>query len=86
MALAMEWVAKITTVGLMMVLPAVGGQYLDSRWGTKYWALIGMVTGVVAGMVSLWQITRRPPDPPLAAEELLGKGRQDPSGEHSGKQ
>ena len=85
MASAMEWVAKITTVGLVMVLPAVGGKYLDTRWGTNYWAVVGLVMGMVAGFVYLLQITRRPPDPPLAAEELLDKHRQDPSGERTGK-
>ena len=35
MALAMEWVAKITTVGLEMVLPGIGGHYLDERLGTE---------------------------------------------------
>ena len=48
MASAMEWVAKITTVGLVMVLPAVGGKYLDTRWGTSYWAVVGLVMGMVA--------------------------------------
>ena len=86
MASAMEWVAKITTVGLVMVLPAVGGKYLDNRWGTNYWAPIGLVMGMVAGFVYLLQITRRPPDPPLAAEELLSKDRRDLSGERTGKQ
>ena len=33
----MEWVAKITTVGLEMALPAIGGGYLDKRFGTQYW-------------------------------------------------
>ena len=86
MASAMEWVAKITTVGLVMVLPAVGGKYLDARWGTNCWAVVGLVMGMMAGFVYLLQITRRPPDPPLAAEELLEKERQDPSGERTGKQ
>ena len=85
MASAMEWVAKITTVGLMMVLPAVGGKYLDGRWGTNYWAVVGLVMGMMAGFVYLLQITRRPPDPPMAAEELLEKERQDSSGERTGK-
>jgi putative F0F1-ATPase subunit (Ca2+/Mg2+ transporter) len=85
MALAMEWVAKITTVGVMMVLPAVGGKWLDARWGTSYWTGAGLVIGMVAGFVYLLQITRRPPDPPLAAEELLHKHRQDSSGERTGK-
>jgi F0F1-type ATP synthase assembly protein I len=56
-ALAMEWVAKITTVGLEMALPAIGGAYLDRRLGTSYWALVGVVLGFVCGMVHLLQMT-----------------------------
>ena len=86
MASAMEWVAKITTVGLMMVLPAVGGKFLDARWGTSYWTVAGLVIGMVAGFVYLLQITRRPPDPPLAAEELVDNERQDSSGGRTSNQ
>ena len=43
MAQAVEWVSKITTVALEMVLPAIGGRYLDQRLGTQYWALVGLV-------------------------------------------
>jgi hypothetical protein len=53
----MEWVTKITTVGLEMALPAIGGAYLDRRFGSKYWALIGLVFGVVVGMWHLLQMT-----------------------------
>jgi len=58
MAQAMEWVAKITTVAMEMFLPAVGGAYLDRRWGTNHWALIGVVLGFVVGMWHLLQMTR----------------------------
>jgi hypothetical protein len=54
----MEWVAKITTVSLEMALPAIGGGYLDSRLGTSYWALVGVIVGVVVGMWHLLQMTR----------------------------
>ncbi len=53
----MEWAAKITTVGLEMALPAIGGYYLDRRLGTSYWALVGAVFGVVCGMWHLLQMT-----------------------------
>ena len=57
LAAAMEWVAKITTVGLEMALPAIGGAFLDRRLGTSYWALVGAVLGFVCGMVHLLQMT-----------------------------
>ena len=59
-SLAMEWVAKITTVGLEMVLPAVGGKYLDGRLGTSHWVLVGMVLGFIVGFWHLLQMTRPP--------------------------
>lgn len=66
LAAAMEWVAKITTVALEMFLPAVGGAYLDRRWGTNFWALVGLVLGVTVGMWHLLRMTqpRKPARPP----------------------
>ena len=58
MARAIEWVSKITTVALEMALPAIGGGYLDRRWGTKYWALVGVILGFVVGMWHLLQMTK----------------------------
>ena len=57
----MEWVAKITTVGLEMVLPVIGGGYLDKYLGTGYWAIVGLVVGVVVGFWHLLQMTKAPP-------------------------
>lgn len=71
LALAMEWVAKITTVAFEMVVPAVAGAYLDRQWGTSYWALAGVVLGVVVGMWHLLQMTK------------AGNRRQRPDGEES---
>ena len=59
-AAAMEWVAKITTVGLEMALPAIGGGWLDRRLGTSYWALIGVALGVTVGIWHLIQMTQPP--------------------------
>jgi uncharacterized protein YqgC (DUF456 family) len=58
MAQAVDWVSKITTVALEMALPAIGGGYLDKRFGTKYWALAGLVLGFVVGMWHLLQMTK----------------------------
>ncbi len=58
LAVAMEWVAKITTVALEMFLPAIGGGYLDRRLGTQHWALVGLILGFVVGLWHLLQMTR----------------------------
>ncbi len=86
MALAMEWVTKITTVGLEMVLPGVGGAYLDKYFHTSFLALLGFGLGLSVGIWHLLQMSKQPPEPPLAAEELQDKERQGSSGERTGKQ
>jgi F0F1-type ATP synthase assembly protein I len=58
LGLAMDWVTKITMVALEMVLPALGGYWLDKRNGTSYWAIMGVVVGLVAGMWHLLLMTR----------------------------
>ena len=75
-ALAMEWVAKITTVALEMFLPAVAGGWLDRRLGTNHWALIGVVLGVTVGLWHLLQMTKVKPKAKhkRADDETDGKG------------
>jgi len=86
MASAMEWVAKITTVGLEMVLPGVGGRYLDAWLGTSYLTLLGLGLGMAVAIFHLVQWTKLPPDPPLPADELNANRRQESTGERTGKQ
>lgn len=57
-AAAMEWVSRIITVALIMVLPGVGGQWLDARWGTGFIGLMGFALGLTAGIWTLLQMTR----------------------------
>jgi hypothetical protein len=73
-ALAMEWIAKITTVGLEMALPAIGGGYLDRRLGTTYWALVGVVLGVTVGMWHLLQMTRPKTRPGIDSDRKRTNG------------
>ena len=54
----MEWVARITTVGLEMVLPAIAGHYLDKYLGTGYWVIVGLIVGGVVGFWHLLQMTK----------------------------
>ena len=57
-AVAMEWVAKITTVALEMVLPGIGGTWLDKRFGTSFLALLGFAFGLTAGIWHLLLMTK----------------------------
>jgi len=45
----------------MMVLPGLGGQWLDKRWGTSFLALLGFAIGLASGIWYLLAITREPP-------------------------
>ena len=56
----MEWVARITAVAMVMVLPGVAGGWLDHRWGTRWCGPLGFAVGLVGGMVSLIGMTKRP--------------------------
>ncbi len=76
LALAAEWVSRITTVSLEMVLPGLAGQWLDRRWGTGYLGLVGFAIGLTGGMWHLLRMTgagsssakkyqsKKPPDKP----------------------
>lgn len=56
MAVAMTWVSRITTISLLMVVPGVGGLWLDRRLGTQVvFTLVGFVLGLTAG---LWQLIK----------------------------
>jgi hypothetical protein len=68
MAQALVWVSRITTVGLEMVVPAVIGGMLDSRFDTKFLGVAGLIFGVVAGFWHLIMMTR-PPSRPAKPEQ-----------------
>ncbi len=57
MALAVEWVSKITVVALEMVLPGLAGHWLDGRLRTKFLAMTGFAIGIVCGMWHLLVMT-----------------------------
>jgi len=58
-AIGYEWVSRVTTVCLEMVLPGIGGQWLDERWGTNFLALLGLVIGVTVGITHLLAMTKQ---------------------------
>ena len=59
MAFAFGWVARMTTVVLEMALPGLGGQWLDSRFGTSYWVIVGFGLGFALGIFHLMQMVKQ---------------------------
>jgi F0F1-type ATP synthase assembly protein I len=58
MAVAMEWVSRITSVALMMTLPAGAGYWGDQHLGSAPWLLVlGAAVGLVMGMMQLLRMT-----------------------------
>ncbi len=58
-AFAFGWVARMTTIVLEMVLPGLGGHWLDARWETKYWALLGFGLGFGVGIFHLLHMLKQ---------------------------
>ncbi len=58
MAQAIQWVSKITTVALEMVVPAVAGTWLDRHFGTQFLGLLGLILGVSLGLWHLLRLTQ----------------------------
>lgn len=54
MAQAMKWVSVVTSVVGVMIVPPLGGIWLDHLLGTKgLFAILGAIVGFVGGMYSL---------------------------------
>jgi hypothetical protein len=79
LAEAMEWVSRITAVAFIMVLPGIGGQWLDRWLGTKFIGLVGFVLGVTSGIAYLVAMTRPPQS--LGSVTKAGESEKDSSGE-----
>ena len=58
MAAAVNWVSKITTVALEMVLPGLAGLWLDNLLDTRFLTLLGFACGVPLGMWHLIAMTK----------------------------
>lgn len=60
-AVAAEWVSRITTVGLEMAIPAALGYWLDGRFGTEPWLVtVGAALGFFVGFRHLLQMVKPP--------------------------
>ena len=58
MAEATNWVSKITTVALEMVLPGLAGLWLDNLLETRVLSLLGFALGVPLGIWHLIAMTK----------------------------
>lgn len=58
-AKGIQWVSKITTVALEMVVPALIGMWLDQKLGTLFLGLLGIILGVPLGIWHLMKMTKR---------------------------
>lgn len=72
LAAAMVWVNRIISICLEMVLPAVGGYYLDQYFGTRYLVVVGVLFGAVLGFWQLMMLTRSLPGR-SSGQEAKGK-------------
>ena len=58
-SLAMEWVSRVLAICVVMVLPGLGGGWLDRQLGTGYWTVIGFVFGFASGFTALILLVKR---------------------------
>lgn len=58
-SLAWEWVSRVLAVCVVMVLPGLGGGWLDRRYGTEYWTLVGFAFGFLSGITALILLVQR---------------------------
>ena len=58
-SLALDWVSRVLAICVVMILPGLGGQWLDRKFGTGFWAALGFVLGVVSGFTALILLVKR---------------------------
>lgn len=62
MARGMMWASQISTLGLEVALPALGGYWLDQRWGTSpIFVIVGVFLGFGISLYSIVKLSQRKP-------------------------
>ena len=56
-AAAFTWVGRITAIGLVMVLPGAGGNWIDRQLETTVLEPVGFLFGFTLGLASIVRIT-----------------------------
>jgi hypothetical protein len=52
-ALAYTWVGRIFAICGEMILPCLGGLWLDQKLGTRFLSIVGLMLGLVLGTIHL---------------------------------
>ena len=72
---AYAWASRITTVSLEMVLPGLGGYWLDGRLGSlPAFTLVGFSLGLILGIWHLIKMTA-----PAGNTNTSGKSKSSPT-------
>jgi F0F1-type ATP synthase assembly protein I len=62
---AISWRQSLTTVGLALAVPstigvpAILGWWLDKRYGTSFWFIIGLVLGLLGAAFDIYTLLKR---------------------------
>lgn len=56
---AFTWVGRITAIGLVMVLPGAGGNWLDRQLETTVLEPVGFLFGFTLGLTSIIRLTAK---------------------------
>jgi len=63
------------------IAPGLIGLWIDNRYGTRYWALIGLVLGLTSGILNFRQATKdvfKKPDRVSSQDKKSSSGRDVP--------
>ena len=59
LGIGLQWASRISAIGIMFVLPALVGAWVDRYLGTSPWlTILGCFLGISAGMFEILRIAR----------------------------
>ena len=63
-------------MAVFLVLGVKAGQWLDARYDTKYWVLVGLALGITAGFRGLFRLARGPSSRTTPEEVKTSSGKE----------
>lgn len=64
-------------MAVFLVLGVKAGQWLDARYDTKYWVLVGLALGIAAGFRGLFRLARGPSSRTTPEEVQTSSGKKE---------